>query len=66
VDGEGCGETEDDSRTFSPVAGHSYEVRSVDFEADGCSNDPALGDCVRSDTSFVGDPSGTVTAVPIG
>jgi hypothetical protein len=66
VDGEGCGENSDDSWTFTPVLGHTYEVKTVDFEADGCSNDPTLGQCVRSDTTFLGNPSGPVQPVPIG
>ena len=66
VDGEGCGLTADDSWTFSPAAGHSYEVRTVDFDADGCSNDPTDGQCSRSDDTFAGDPNGSVAAVPVG
>jgi hypothetical protein len=66
VDGDGCGENSDDSWTFTPVAGHTYEVRAVDFDADGCSNDPINGQCVRSDTTFLGNPSGPLVPVPIG
>jgi len=66
VDGDGCGETSDDSWTFTPVLGHTYEVRAVDFDADDCSNDPTNGQCVRSDTTFLGNPNGPVVPVPIG
>jgi hypothetical protein len=66
VDGEGCGETPGNSWTFSPAAGHSYEVISVDFDVDSCSNDPTFGQCTRSDSTFVGDPNGPVVPVPIG
>ena len=65
VDGEGCEETSDDSWSFSPISGHSYEVRAVDFDADGCSNDPTISSCVVSATPFVGDPNGNVVTIPI-
>ena len=63
---DGCGETADDSWTFSPTSGHTYEVRAVDFDADGCSNDPTLGQCVVSSTpGIVGNPNGGVETIPI-
>jgi hypothetical protein len=66
VDGDGCGQTSDDTWTFAPISGHSYEVRAVDFDADGCSNDPTISSCARSDTSFVGGSNGNVVTIPIG
>jgi hypothetical protein len=65
-DDEGCGETPEDSWQFAPVSGHDYEVRSVDFDADGCSNDPTISSCTASDTTFVGDSNGGVVTIPIG
>jgi hypothetical protein len=65
VDG-GCDETASDSWTFSPTSGHVYEIVSVDFSADDCSNDPTLGQCVRSlDSGIVGNPKGNVVTIPI-
>jgi hypothetical protein len=66
IDGDGCEETSDDSWTFAPISGHRYEVRAVDFEADGCSNDPTDGPCDVADTAFVGDANGIVDSIPIG
>ncbi len=66
VDGDGCEETSDDSWTFAPISGHSYEVRAVDFDADGCSNDPTISSCDVADVAFVGDANGIVDPVPIG
>ena len=62
----GCGETPEDSWQLAPVSGHDYEVRSVDFDADGCSNDPTISSCTASDTTFVGGSNGGVMTVPIG
>ena len=66
VDGDGCGETSGDTWTFAPISGHSYEVRAVDFDADGCSNDPTISSCDVADVAFVGDANGIVDPVPIG
>jgi hypothetical protein len=66
VDGEGCGQTSGDIWSFSPISGHSYEVRAVDFDGDGCSNDPTISSCDIADVSFVGDPNGNVVTIPIG
>lgn len=52
--------------TFTPTSGHAYEVRSVDYQASGCSNDPTNGGCWRSDTTFVGDANGQVVSTDIG
>jgi hypothetical protein len=52
--------------TFTPTSGHKYEVRSVDYQASGCSNDPTNGGCWRSDTTFVGDANGQVVSTVIG
>lgn len=52
--------------TFTPKSGHQYEVRSVDYQASGCSNDPTNGGCWRSDTTFVGDANGQVVSTTIG
>ncbi len=51
--------------TFKPVSGHKYEVRSVDYQAGGCSNDPTTGGCWRSDTTFVGDTNGQVVSTDV-
>jgi hypothetical protein len=66
VDGDGCEETSDNSWGFTPISGHRYEVRAVDFEADGCSNDPTISSCDIADVSFVGDANGIVDSIPIG
>jgi hypothetical protein len=54
--------------TFSPpVSGHVYQVRSVDFLAPGCDNDPTDGGCWRSTTPpFVSDTNGQVAVFTIG
>jgi hypothetical protein len=52
--------------TFTPTAGHQYDVRSVDYQANGCSNDPSIGSCWRSDTTFVGAPNGQPFTTTIG
>jgi hypothetical protein len=63
--GGGCPET-GQPFTFTPQSGHQYEVRSVDYQASGCSNDPTDGSCWRSDTTFVGDANGQVISTDIG
>jgi hypothetical protein len=52
--------------TFTPQSGHQYLVRAVDYLADGCSNDPTIGPCWRSETTFVGDANGNVISSTIG
>jgi len=52
--------------TFTPASGHEYVVTSVDYLAFGCSNDPTIGDCWRSQTTFVGDANGQVVSTTIG
>jgi hypothetical protein len=44
--------------TFLPTSGHSYVVETVDFDAEGCSNDPEVS-CEQSTTTFTGDSAGT-------
>jgi hypothetical protein len=63
---DGCGETAGDSWEFSPIPGHVYDIEAVDFDADGCSNDPTLGQCVPSlTTNIVGSANGVVWTIPI-
>jgi hypothetical protein len=52
--------------TFAPKSGHQYLVRSVDYAAPGCSNDPSIADCWRSQTTFIGDAAGQVVSTTIG
>jgi len=52
--------------TFTPKPGHQYLVRSVDYTAPGCTNDPMIGSCWRSQTTFTGDANGVVTSLTIG
>jgi hypothetical protein len=52
--------------TFTPASGHQYLVRSVDYTAPGCSNDPSIADCWRSQTTFIGDAGGQVVSLTIG
>jgi hypothetical protein len=61
-----CAPTSGNVWTFTPTPGHTYLVRSVDFSAPGCSNDPTNGDCWRSDTTFTGDANGQVVSDEIG
>ena len=62
----GCPET-GKPFTFTPTAtGHEYLVRSVDYLAPGCSNDPTIADCWRSSTTFVGDTNGQTLSTTIG
>jgi hypothetical protein len=52
--------------TFTPKSGHKYEVRSVDYQASGCPNDPNdEAECLRSKTTFVGDANGQVKSTKI-
>jgi hypothetical protein len=52
--------------TFTTKSGHKYEVRSVDYQASGCPNDPNdEAECVRSKTTFVGDVNGQVASTKI-
>jgi hypothetical protein len=62
--GDGCPQ-KGSPFTFKPVSGHKYEVRSVDYQADGCSNDPTNSGCLRSETAFVGDANGQVAGPKI-
>ena len=52
--------------TFTPTSGHQYLVRSVDYLAPGCSNDPNDAGCWRSTTAFVGDANGQAVSTTIG
>jgi hypothetical protein len=63
---DGCGETAGDTWEFSPESGHVYDIAAVDFDADGCSNDPTLGQCVPSLTNNItGSANGVVWTIPI-
>ena len=63
---DGCHPTADQFWTFTPVSGHTYLLRSVDYLAPGCSNDPIDGQCWRSDTMLTGDAGGGVAVTTIG
>lgn len=63
---DGCQPDTDQLWTFTPTPGHTYLLRSVDFSAPGCSNDPTEGQCWRSDTTLTGDANGVVVRTPIG
>jgi hypothetical protein len=63
---DGCGETPGDTWEFSPTTGHVYNIEAVDFDADGCSNDPTNGQCVASLTpNLHGNADGGVWTIPI-
>lgn len=49
---------------FVPVSGHSYVVESVDFIADGCSNEPDIS-CELSTTTFTGNSNGSPASVTV-
>jgi hypothetical protein len=51
---------------FTPTSGHQYVVYSVDYSAPGCSNDPTIADCWRSQTTFTGDAGGGFLPIQIG
>ena len=61
----GCPET-GQPWTFTPKSGHQYLVRAVDYLADGCSNDPSIGSCWRSETTFIGAANGQVVSTTVG
>lgn len=61
-----CGQTAGDTWEFSPKSGHVYNIEAVDFDADGCSNDPTDGQCVpASAPNLVGNANGGVFPMPI-
>jgi hypothetical protein len=44
-------------------SGHSYEIRAIDFQMPGCTNDPQMqGSCIKSDTFIQGGPSGAASS----
>ena len=48
--------------TTTLTAGHTYQIEAVDYTAPGCSNDPQLGQCIRSQTVIKGGLSGTASS----
>jgi hypothetical protein len=51
--------------TYTLQSGHYYVIEAVDLWRDGCSNDPDIGDCWRSQIQIVGDANGPVSLVTI-
>jgi hypothetical protein len=64
-DDGGCPEA-GEGWTFTPTSGHEYLVESVDYSAPDCSNDPSLGQCLRSENTLTGDQNGYVEPITIG
>jgi hypothetical protein len=62
----GCPDTGQPFTFTPPQSGHTYAVRALDYSAEGCSNDPTIGSCSKSDTTFVSDTNGQVLNDPIG
>jgi hypothetical protein len=48
--------------TTTLIAGHNYQIEAVDYSAADCSNDPQLGQCIRSHAVIRGGSSGTATS----